>query len=239
MKTLLLKTIVALTFCSSCYSQDYSNDSISDQFCLLPSRNVIMLAMGIWTGNYDTIISQGGLKTSRSALNVPGIYFEQKTLRQLRDCSEQCNNIMTMRFYLDSDTVKLALGNLGDTTKYLIKKNGVSQIVSACKEKLKEKFQAWEDTLKAPESPFVYVKEYYYCWSKVFQCRVDYVYFTFTAHSVSPSDHRYQSKNEDQEGYFAVDIALSLGDQGTFYDFAAPCPKNCYNFDTKSMELKP
>lgn len=204
--------------------------------CEIKSRKVVHIGLLAWRAIYKELRNQKIIDYSGS---IDTVSFSYTTLSNLYDgdLDKSSTGMVVFRYYLETDTSKhpkIAIGNMDDPSRYLIKMEGKDTIVCLCKDgcDLKQKFGHWEHFLEQ-DSSLIEIQSYNYCWnfigSKITkECRL---VIENLAHTTSPDDPRYKLPPNNKEGYIAFDIAFKYDSSHSgnisHYDFAVPCPKAC------------
>lgn len=238
MKTLFISLL--LIFVS--YSNIYSQEGLSG--CLLPSREVANIAVKFWQNNYAQLRADSIIGQNR---NFDRVQFSHSDLKSFREGHGDSlyNRIAVFKYYYDNDLVpKIAIGNMGDTTAYLLDNNVVVTIDSTEEfRELQRKFRNWETFFEKNED-FVYVKEYYYCWFLILNeiPKTGELDIENIAHTISALDSRYDyPRDVILEGHVVFDLIIggySVHEKESFIDFAVPCPKNCFVSNPQNINIE-
>jgi hypothetical protein len=251
---LLLKSTLLIMLTHTAYGQ--ITDSCDT--CPFPSRDVTNLGIDMWRAMYQELGRLGEINNSYTPDTVSfsrkfldSLYYNNTP----GTINSSTKGTVMFRYYMVEDNdngngkpkLNIAIGSCADTSRYLIKIDGREEIVKLNEyQPLMDGFNLWEAILTVEGTPLIYVTSYNYCWSNIgigfSRPHSDHrLYIENVAHTVSPLDTNYQlPEHSSYEGYVAFDIALAfkrsvitnptgeVGSTSQFVDFAAPCPKACY-----------
>jgi hypothetical protein len=215
-----------------------------------PSRQVTTIAAELWKRNYLYLRENNFMQHNNGIKHIE--YFSRQTITDALGLNAISTSLILRYYMKNRDSIpRLALTSTVDTTKYVIYDRGRNSIISH--DSLRSGFNEWANFI-ARDSNFLTITSYSICFDDVnsmFETNTDSLAVRNVAKLILSSNDRYAYPDISYEGLLALDVLLAPKDDAIisdnynrldlseFYNFAAPCPKNCIGFMQRPENTTP